>query len=312
MTEAEEEWAAELARDEGRPALATIISSVILLLSTCGRPDRAVTSGPEAIGYVAGGIAVTIALFWGIPYWLTIRKASRGWKVGTFVVIAPLAILTNLWAVGNSNRRFQEGLKDQDRQTKEFAEGRRTRFEAGSDANLLQRTMAELGNRNIADIQSYHSALMAAGAERISMQILRQDSPDLRNCERFAGFAARARSNRGNLDVYVADARQKLDPEVSTGTLPREAVDGFLHGAEAGKPAFERTWELQAQYAEAVGALCGILARKNWLAQHGKAAFTSEVDLAAANAQFANIQKIAAEQERMKSATLTKMRQTSL
>src|SRR4051794_18145592 len=107
MAGEEEDWAAELTRDEGHPAVATIISSFILLLATCSRPDQAVQPGPERLGYLVGGILASIAIFWGIPYLIAIKKASRGWKIGTFVAIAVLAVLTNLWALGTHNQRLQ-------------------------------------------------------------------------------------------------------------------------------------------------------------------------------------------------------------
>lgn len=95
MNEAEPDWTVEQTRDEGRPALATAISSAILLLSTCNRPDRVTASGAETAGYLLGGILFSIAIFWGIPYWITIRKSSRGWKIGSLVVITVLAVLAS-------------------------------------------------------------------------------------------------------------------------------------------------------------------------------------------------------------------------
>jgi len=301
------EWEVEDSRD-GHAAIATAISSALLLLSTCSRPAPMAPTGPEGLGYALGGIAAAVALFWGIPYWITIRKASRRWKIGSFVTIAVLAVLSNLWLIGSANERTRAGFKEQSRQAQEIAEGKRTRLEATADADPLQKFMVEVANRNIADLEAYGTEMEAAGGERIALLSgLQSDSAELRNCAKFTGLAAKARSNSGKLDTYLADVRPKLDQEVSNGTITQESASEFMAGAMDSKPKFVRTWELQAQYAEAVEGLCQVLARKNWRVQRGQAAFTNEADLAAANAQLDKIRQIGAEQQRMKAETVASM-----
>jgi hypothetical protein len=302
------EWAAEDGQDR-RAAIATAISSALLLLTTCSRTTSTVGGGAEGLAFMLGGITASIALFWGIPFAIAIRKASLRWKIGSFVTIAVLGVLSNLWLAGSADQRVREGLDEQRRQTREVAEGKRTRLEAGADANPLERIAVELGNRSIADLQAYYSELIAAGAERMArLRGLRLDSAELRNCGKFAELASKARSNGAIIDTYLVDARSKLDKEVTDGSITQGAADDFMRGATEGKPMSARTWELQAQNAEAVGGLCQVLARRNWRIQKGRVAFTSEADLADANAQLEKIRQISAEQERMKSQSLAGMR----
>lgn len=299
VTEEKPDPAEDLVGNEGHPAIATTISSLLLLMSSCNRPDQAYSAGPEAAGYLAGSILASVAIFWGIPYLITIRKSSRRWKIGSFVAIALLSVLANLWAIGSRAQQIAADASNPTRQMREIAEGKRSALEADPDAGPLQKVIVELGNRNIADLQSFQSALAAAGAERISMmQDVRPNSPELGNCGTFTELAGRARNDRGKLKLYLDDARRKLEAEVAAGALSSDTVDGFLKGAADAKPRSDRTWDLQERYAEAVGQLCQILARKNWRVERGQAAFTSMSDLAAANVQLAVIEKIGIEQER--------------
>ena len=79
------------------PLPATIIICLLLLLALIGGQgrDAGVTSEAQGIGFVFGW-ALSGLILWGIAWLITIRHASRGWKWGSFCIVAVVGVLTGL------------------------------------------------------------------------------------------------------------------------------------------------------------------------------------------------------------------------
>jgi hypothetical protein len=91
-------------RGGGRPLLATAICAGLLLLWLAGRSS--VPTQSRDLAYFSG-VAIAGALFgailWGIAFAITIRKASKGWKAGSLILLALIGAsvaLTKLGAFG--------------------------------------------------------------------------------------------------------------------------------------------------------------------------------------------------------------------
>jgi hypothetical protein len=98
--------AAAPGRTGGRPLLATAICAGMLLLWLAGRTT--IPTGSRDLAYFSG-VAIAGGLFgailWGIAFAVTIRKASKGWKAGSLILLAMIGAfvaLTKLGAFGGA------------------------------------------------------------------------------------------------------------------------------------------------------------------------------------------------------------------
>ena len=82
-------------RKTGHPVIATVVAAFVALLGSLpGRGTSLATEGlADRLGYIAGG-AVFGVILWAIAYAITIRRASRRWKIGSFILLVLLGTLT--------------------------------------------------------------------------------------------------------------------------------------------------------------------------------------------------------------------------
>jgi hypothetical protein len=95
--------AAPSRRTGGRPLIATAICAGVLLLWLASNSSIHPRSGvgPAYFVGVALGGAFFGAILWGISFAITIRKASRGWKLGSLAALVVLGGLVAFAKVGS-------------------------------------------------------------------------------------------------------------------------------------------------------------------------------------------------------------------
>lgn len=300
----------EYAEDEpvygGRPGLATTVAAVLLIgscASELGRPGAGPTGGTGAtLGYIVGG-ALLGALVWGICYAITIKRASPPWQIASLLTLTVLGLLTSLAKVVTPAAAAQTDAKEAARALTEVMHtGEPATLRP--DASPLSRLMVKGVNQQLATAKGYTAASQAAGLDKIvSFEGLTKTTPALDRCDRVAALAQRAAASGDAVATGIADLRREGEALVAQGQLSRTALDGFIDGATRSSARTEAQWALNERIATDGGALCRILARRNWqLGADGTVLFTSDADLAATQPILARIGAAMAEMERHREA----------
>jgi hypothetical protein len=255
-------------RKAGHPAIATTVAAVVALMALL--PGRAASlatgSLAERVGYIVGGV-VFGAILWAIAYAITIRRASRGWKIGSLML---LVLLGTLGALARLDGGSAFARADVDATADQLAaamkqEGGAQPVRAGPAAGPLARMSARTTNLMIADARAFNAEAEASGASAIvTLRDLTKRAPVLEHCERIAMLAGRAAQVGSNYPTYIGAARAEGEAAVKAGELGRPALDGFIEGLAGTRPAYERQWALLGQTATDSAALCRVLARRHW------------------------------------------------
>lgn len=302
--------------EEGRPIVATVIGSVLVLLSA------GVSTGPDAtppdpsltaayrLGEILGGAIAATLIVWGIAYAITIRHASQRWKIASFLIILLFASLASMARIGGRAVATQEDMAVVAGQIEQAARTGQIPDNVKAGDGPMGAMSAAYLNRVLAERRSYQSQQQATGAEKLlDFTTLTPDAPALRNCGSLAALAATARANAGRFEAHAAAARSAGDPFVARRALSEADRDDFLQGLRSTRGAYERSWALAADWAGEVGSLCRLLAARPWQREGGSVAFAADADVAAANRHLQRINALAAEAQRIERESRESTRQ---
>ncbi|MEA3016332.1 MAG: hypothetical protein QOI38_1054 [Sphingomonadales bacterium] len=302
----------------GHPVLATLIGGVVLLFVAAGssmRPDPA-EFGPNGGAYLAGrlaGAALAGALIvWGIAYLVTIRRASRAAKIGSFAALLFVSLLATVIRHGGRVEALREDARTTAVQMKDvIARGEQLEAPLTAGSGPMSQMQTAVINAALADQQAFDREAQATGVYRIlDLTTLRRDDPALRDCGRIDGLAVRARSQSGRYPSYLDAARAAAAPHIQRGTLSGAELDSYIAGAEHNVGNYRRLWSMTADWASEAGALCDLLGTRRWVRNGAEIAFASDADAAAANGHLSRINALAAEQQRLQAQARANARRT--
>jgi hypothetical protein len=294
-------------RRRGHPAIATALIALVLLAAAVGSGGAAtrIAGLAERLGYIAGGVAFA-AILWGIAYAITIKHASRPWKIGSFIALALLGTLGPLARLGAGD---QSVMADVDTSANQLAAVMQQGDDAkpirvGQNAGPFARMSASTANMMLANSRAFTAEATASGVPAvIALEGLNLDSPVLDHCDRIAALADRAAKIGASFPQYVIRARAEGSAAVAKGELSQRGVDGFVRGLEGARPRFERQWVLLGQSATDGAAVCRVLARRHWKkGPSGNILFTDQGDVREANLHLDRIRKADAELTAIQSA----------
>jgi hypothetical protein len=248
-------------------------------------PDASVTS-PAArwLARLSGGIC----------YAITLKRASRGWKIASLVILLLIGTIGNLANLGRRNLAIradaQAALANLVRAADAGPDA--PPIDPGPDAGPFTRMGAKSANMLIADARAFHTAQTAAGlATVISFHGLTKSSAVLDHCERLDAVATQADALADRYPAYVAAARAEGEAMIARGRLDQPGMEKFLTGLTAEQAEFHRQWTIAAGIARTGTALCRILARRRWeMGDDGRVLFAYGGDLEAARALLAKLQ----------------------
>ncbi|WP_420136830.1 hypothetical protein [Sphingomonas sp.] len=284
----------------GSPATATAIIAFFLLAAAIGSGGEKtrISGAAERLGYVAGGVVLAI-LLWAIAYAITIKHASRPWKIGSFVLLALLGTLAPLARLGAGDMAVQA---DANATAGQFAaamkeKGAAQPIRVDENASPFARLGAGTANRMLADSRAFNAEAEASGAPAVvALKGLDLDAPVLDHCDRIAALADRAATLGASFPQYVLRARADGNAAVAKGEISQRELDGFIEGFQEARPGFERQWKLLGQSATDGAALCHVLARRHWKKDpSGDILFTDQGDVREANLILDRIRKTNAE-----------------
>jgi hypothetical protein len=304
--------------EEGRPILATVIGSLVVLLTAGGPAGSGASSADPAeaaayrLGEFVGGALVVALIVWGIAYAITIRRASRRWKIASFVILLLVSTLVSLVRIGAREVAKREDMAVVSRQIEQAMRGGEAPVTVEPGDGPMGAMSAAYLNRTLAERRSFQRRQQAAGTDAIlDFAAVTPAAPALRNCGRFAELAAAARGNAGRFEAHAAAARSAGDPFVARGALSEADRDEFLQGLRSTRDTHVRYWEIAAEWAGEVNALCGLLAGRPWRREDGTVAFGTDADAAAANRHLARIDALVAQHVQLERANRERVAQGS-
>lgn len=280
----------------GRPLLATLIASLLLILAASYGSAGALPSEPAArLAYIIGALFASLVLFWFIPYLVTIRKASRGWKIGSFVAIALLSLVVVMAKFGAAQRQADEAMRRDLQQAARQMSVQLDGAAAGpvqADANSgpLTRMTAAFLNGVMADRSAWEDEARSAGMTQIiGVEGLTEASPALRNCERILRLSESADRYSRRVGQHLGAARRVGREAVAKGELRPSDLDDFFEGAERGLPLYREMWASQARLGAETGALCRLMSQSQWETAGNEILFRNEADRLQAAPHFERI-----------------------
>ncbi|HEX8654209.1 MAG TPA: hypothetical protein VF693_03170 [Allosphingosinicella sp.] len=300
----------------GHPVIATLIGGVFLLLVGAGsaaRPDPG-DFGPNGGAYLAGRIVgSTLAgalIVWGIAYLITIRRASRAAKIGSFVALLVVSLVATVVRHGGRAEALREDARATAAQMKEAIDrGDQLQAPLTAGSGPMSQMQAAVINAALADQQAFDREAQATGVYRIlDLTTLRRDDPALQACGRIDTLAVRARDQAGRHPAYLNAARAAAAPHLQRGTLSGAELDSYIAGAERNSANYRRLWSMTADWASEAGALCELLGTRRWTRSGTEILFASDADAAAANGHLGRINALAAEQQRLQAQARTNAR----
>ncbi len=272
----------------GRPLLATLIGTLVLLLPLGASPsaDHAPYDLPSRLGALTG-FGLLALLVWGVCYAATIKRAATGWKIASLLILLLVGLFIGVIKIGQQGiARDDEEAKVLSARLKDLAakDPASATFEPGADAGPMTRLTAAMAEPILADARRLAAAQKAAGLDQLlSLEGVTQSSPLLDHCEQVAALVPMTTSTTARFPTYVEKARQAGDAIVAAGQASRHNVDSFIRGLASGQEKYVHQGTLAAQIAEGGAELCRILARRNWTrGDDGRINFTDNGDLAAA------------------------------
>lgn len=280
-------------RHNSHPLVATIIGSIVILLITAGGSASAAKSGPEAIGYALGSGVFALLIVGGAAWFITLRHASDGWKVGSLITLFLVGLLGGLASVGTANmqrRADARELAGQMQHALDTAEGARPEIREGSGP-LAKMAAAMLRDIN-ADSAVFEDEAQSAGLSQIiTLEGLTKASPVLGDCGGLDRMADHARRFGSRGPEILNHARAVGEAEVQKGSIEQRDVDEFLAGASENH-GLAQQWGYLAEISSEAGSVCRLLATRKWALSGGRILFLSNADARAANLHLDRIRQL--------------------
>jgi len=273
-----EAWAAEQDKPDGHPIVATIVGAVAILMGVGGNPR------PPAAGdlpTILGGVTGVTLLVWGIAFAITIRRASLGWKIGSFAILWVLCLLATLGSIG---RRVDQATRKDMAGITEIRIDKNNKLVLPESANRgpISQIMLTFFRSINEEAEARDRALLALGIDRIAdARAIASDPKLLRNCGRFAAARPLVEGTRTRFQRHVA----KLTNDINAGDFDANVKGGILEGLNT--KGLERKLDLGTglsleQLDEAV-SLCTVLAKRHWQLNGGSFVFSSNADMESYN-----------------------------
>ncbi len=265
----------------GHPVIAMVVCFVIAIGSAATPNFHSEPGLPYLLGYVVGGSLLICLLAWAI----TIRHASRGWKIGSLTAIFLTMALASLSRIGQAHEIEKAEAGAIAAQFRAMAQtGDLQDVKAGTSP--LSQISAVMVNGVLADQRAFARSADALGLNSmISFEGLTRQSPVLGRCESFFGLADQAHNVGARVPTHIAEAR-------ATGerlSVPQRSLDAFVRGAKEGAPDIQREWDLNAEIVREAQGICAILAHRHWRREGAKVIITDDRELAEANRHLSRI-----------------------
>ena len=306
-----DEWEAALERSDGRPWIAMLAGAgailVIAIIAINLSPVDISTHGAGAL------VAATLlaALVWGGAWFLTLRHATTGWKIGVAAVLWGMALLMVAGAIAVSTIAMRI----------DAANVRRIRIDANGDPHLpaglaagpITRTMFDFMHDMTSERHKREATFQVMGMDRLHDAYLVSNTPAmLKDCGRFVRVEPQIADSDRRVTASIARVHERLGTIVKDEAMRRELVKAFDKGLNTNLGNMRRSSELQRQQLEIGGRLCSFLATHRWKAQGSQFMFYNQGDVGTFDKTITDWNDAVREQTALVADARRKMSETGL
>jgi hypothetical protein len=304
-----DEWEAALERPDGHPWIAMLAGAGTILLIAI----IAMNLSPVEISTHSAGalVAATLlaALVWGGAWFLTLRYATTGWKIGVAAVLWGIALLTIAGAIAVANISIRM----------DAANVRRIRIDENGNPRLpsgagpITRTMFDFLHDMTSERHKREATFQVMGMDRLHDAYLISNTPAmLKDCGRFVRVEPQIDQSDRRVTASVARVHQRLGAIVKDETMRRELIKAFDKGLNTNLGNMRRSSELQRRQLEIGGRLCTFLATHRWKAQGSQFMFYSQGDVGTFDKTITDWNDAVREQAALLADARRKMSETGL
>lgn len=263
---------------KARPALTTILGSLAIIVLAAASLNNV---GGKPLSYMLGAAFGQALIIWAICYAVSLRRASRGWKIAAFAIFLAISLLITMGKAGGANIAAREDAAD-------AVEGMEAMLESGNMwavtagkgpmASMSAAAVASLA----ADQRAFDEDLKASHMLDIVQSTRLREATTPQNCTRIAALEGQARHFGARWPVHITAARNAGEAIVAKGGYPSNSVTSFIDGMTEGKDSHVQRWVQNATMAREASAMCRMLASESW---HQKGGILQFAD-AANNARY--------------------------
>jgi hypothetical protein len=294
-------------RPRGHPLIATIIGTVLILLSINGQ-EKPPADAAETIGYLLGRAVGGALLIWVLAYFITIRRAGLGWKIGSFLIFLLASSIAALAVIGQSNIALREDLRGL-ANMKLLDNGEVALADDPGKRGPVMKLMSDYLADMSAEGKAMDARLDALGFSTLADPVALHRNPKiLSDCGKLAqGKAIVAESARNGRARIAA-----LGPQIDALDVPENMRSGLRAGLNQANATslLGRQEALLTSLVDEQGAICTVLARRRWQPSKGQFLFTSQADLDAFQAHGARVDALVAQIQQFQAGQAAKGRQS--
>lgn len=273
-----DEWEAALERPDGRPWVAMLVGAgailVISIIAMNLSPVEISTHGAAALA----AATLLAALVWGGAWFLTLRDATMGWKIGVAAVLWGMALLMVAGAIA----------VDKIAMRMDAANVRRIRIDGNGDPRLpagmaagpITRTMFDFLHDMTSERHKREATFQVMGMDRLHDANLVSNTPAmLKDCGRFVRVEPQIDESDRRVTASIRRVHDRLGVIVKDEAMRSEMIKAFDKGLNTNLDNMRRSSALQRQQLEIGGKLCTFLATHHWKAQGSQFMFYNQADV---------------------------------
>jgi hypothetical protein len=306
-----DEWEAALEQSDGRPWIAMLAGAGAILLIAI----VAVNLSPVDLStHSAGALAVATilaALVWAGAWFLTLRHATTGWKIGVAAVLWGIALLIVAGAIAFDTIALRMDAANVRRIR--IDETGEPRLPPGMAVGPITRTMYDFLRDMTSERHQREAMFQVMGMDRLHDAYMVSNTPAmLKDCARFVRVEPKIEQSDRRVTAAIARVHARLDEIVKDEATRRELITAFDKGLNSNLANSHRSSELQRQQLEIGGRLCTFLATHRWKAVGGQFMFYNQGDVRTFNRTITDWNDAVREQTALVADARRKMTETGL
>jgi len=306
-----DEWEAALDQSDGRPWIAMLAGAGAILLIAIIAINLSPVEISTHSAVALAAATILAALVWGGAWFLTLRHATTGWKIGVAAVVWGIALLTVAGAIAFASIALRMDV----------ANARRIRIDQNGEPHLppgmaagpVTRTMFDFLHDMTSERHQRDAMFQVMGMDRLHDAYMVNNTPAmLKDCARFVRVEPKIDESDRRVTAAIMRVHTRLGVIVKDEATRRELITAFDKGLNSNRDDMHWSSELQRRQLEIGGRLCTFLATHRWKAMGGQFMFYNQGDVGTFNRTITDWNDSVREQTALVDDARRKMTETGL